>query len=254
VRELGAKRIIYFVDARQSQHFRQVFDAARRAGWAEGVLLEHAAFGTMYGEDGKPFATSKGGTSKLKELLDEAESRALAVVSEKSPDMPEAQRREIAKAVGVGAVKYADLSKDRISDYLFSFDAMLDLKGNTAPYMQYAHARVRSIFREAAKRGIAYAGPTAAEITLDSPYELALARQVLRLGEVVDLVARELKPHHLCSYLYDLAGRFSGFFENCPVLQSEEATRQSRLALCDVVARTLAVGLDLLGIEHPEQM
>lgn len=254
VRDLGAKRIIYFVDARQSQHFQQVFDAARRAGWSQGVSLEHAAFGTMLGEDGKPFATSKGGTSKLKELLDKAEERAFDLVTEKNPDLPEETRREIARIVGIGAVKYADLSKDRTSDYVFSFDAMLALNGNTAPYMQYAYARVRSIFREAAKRGIEYAGPTAVEIRLESPYEIGLARQVLRLGEVVNLVARELKPHHLCSYLYDLATRFSGFFENCPVLQSEDATRQSRLALCDVVARTLATGLDLLGIEHPEQM
>ena len=252
VTELKARRIIYFVDARQSQHFAQVFAAARKAGWARDVLLEHAAFGTMYGEDGKPFATSKGGTSKLKELLDEAEARAAKVVGDKSPDLPEGRRREIARAVGVGAVKYSDLSKDRVSDYFFSFDAMLALNGNTAPYMQYAHARVRSIFRKAGVDPASLAA--AAAVRLESPFELAVAKHVLRLGEVIDLVARELKPHHLCNYLYELATKFSSFYENCPVIQSDEPTRASRLLLCDVTARTLAAGMDLLGIEHPEQM
>ena len=255
VRELKARRIIYFVDARQAQHFAQVFDAARRAGWATDVLLEHAAFGTVLVNDGRPFKSSEGGTEKLEKLLDKAEARALDVVNEKNAELPEGQRREIARVVGIGAVKYADLSKDRMSDYLFSYEAMLALNGNTGPYMQYAHARIRSIFREAARRGVAFAGPGAAvPITLASPYEVALAKQVLRLGEVVNVVARELKPHHLCAYLYDLATQFSGFFENCPVLQSEDPVRASRLALCDVVARTLALGMDLLGIEHPEQM
>jgi arginyl-tRNA synthetase len=228
-----------------------VFEAARRAGWARDVLLEHAAFGTMYGEDGKPFATSKGGTSKLKELLDEAEERVLRVVAEKNPDLTDEQRREVARVVGVGAVKYADLSKDRVSDYFFSFDAMLALNGNTGPYMQYAHARIRSIFRKA---GVDPSGLAAATLKLESPYELALAKHVLRLGDVVDLVARELKPHHLCNYLFELATKFSSFYENCPVIQSDEPTRASRLLLCDVTARTLATGMDLLGIEHPEQM
>jgi arginyl-tRNA synthetase len=254
IQTLHANRVIYFVDARQSQHFAQVFAAAKRAGWADGVSLEHAAFGTMLGPDGKPFKTKTGGTVKLKDLLDEAEERAYRLVTEKSPDLPEERRREIAHAVGIGAVKYADLSKDRTSDYVFSFDAMLSLDGNTAPYMQYAHARVRSIFRKAAERGIAYAGLANSHITLEAPHELAVAKQILRLGEVIELVGRELKPHHLCAYLYDLATRFSGFFENCPVIQSEEPVRTSRLALVDLTARTLACGLDLLGIEHPDQM
>jgi arginyl-tRNA synthetase len=254
VEQLHASRIIYFVDARQSQHFAQVFAAARKAGWAEGVSLEHAAFGTMLGPDGKPFKTRTGGVVKLAELLDEAEERAYQLVTEKNPDVPEARRREIAHAVGIGGVKYSDLSKDRTSDYVFSFDAILSLDGNTAPYMQYAHARVRSIFRMAAKRGIQYAGAAGSTIRLESPYEIALAKQILRLGEVIEVVGRELKPHHLCTYLYELATRFSGFFENCPVIQSEEPTRTSRLALVELTATTIARGLDLLGIEHPDQM
>ncbi|HYE17289.1 MAG TPA: arginine--tRNA ligase [Tepidisphaeraceae bacterium] len=246
---LGASRVVYFVDARQSQHFTQVFWTAREAGWATDAALEHAAFGTMLGADGKPFKTRSGDTVKLRDLLDEAEERALAVVSEKNTDLSADQKAAIAHAVGIGAVKYADLSKDRTSDYVFSFDKMLSLEGNTAPYLLYAHARIRSIFRKAAA-----AGATPGPIKLESPYELALAKHVLRFGDVIALVARELKPHHLTTYLYDLAGAFSSFYENCPVLQSDEATRASRLALADTVARTIAQGLDLLGIEHPEQM
>ncbi|MCC6240178.1 MAG: arginine--tRNA ligase [Phycisphaerales bacterium] len=250
---LHAQRVIYLVDARQSQHFQQVFATARKAGWIPaGVSLEHAAFGTMLGEDGRPFATRKGGTAKLKDLLDEAQQRAAAVVTNKSIDLSDEQKHQIAIAVGIGAVKYADLSKDRISDYVFSFDKMLSLDGNTAPYLQYAHARVRSIFRRAEERGIAYTPPS--QIQLDSPHELALAQHLTRFGEVLELVSRELKPHHLCSYLYDLSTRFSGFFENCPVLQSDEPVRTSRLGLIDLTARTLSLGLDLLGIEHPPQM
>ncbi|MGD0769831.1 MAG: arginine--tRNA ligase [Tepidisphaeraceae bacterium] len=244
---LAARRIIYTHDSRQQEHFKKVFWTARKIAWGKDVSLEYAPFGTILGEDGKPFKTRSGTTVKLKDLLDEAEDRAMAVVTEKQPDLPESQRRSIAHAVGIGAVKYADLSKDRISDYVFSFDKMLALDGNTAPYLQYAHARIRSIFRKAgdAKMG---------EITLKSPFELSLAKHILRLGEVIDLVARQLQPHHLCAYVYDLATRFSGFFENCPVIQSEPAIRSSRLALCDLTARTFELGLDLLGIEHPDQM
>ena len=252
--DLKADRVIYFVDARQSQHFTQVFATVKQAGWGDGVSFEHAAFGTMLGPDGKPFKTKTGGTVKLKDLLDEAEERAYALVTAKSPDVPEERRRQIARAVGIGAVKYADLAKDRTSDYVFSFDAMLALEGNTAPYMQYAHARVRSIFRKAAERGIVYAGLENSKVLIEAPQEAALAKQILRLGEVVEAVSRELKPHLLCAYLYELASRFSGFFENCPVIQSEDPVRSSRLALVDVTARTLATGLDLLGIEHPDQM
>lgn len=251
--QLHAKRIIYFVDARQSQHFAQVFWTARQAGWATEVALEHAAFGTMLGPDGKPFKTRSGDTVKLKDLLDEAEQRAGTIVAEKNPSLPEEKRSKISHAIGVGAVKYADLSKDRTSDYTFEWERMLSFDGNTAPYLQNAFVRVHGIFRKAAERGIAGRGNPAA-IKLDSPYEQALVKQILRLGEVVELVSRELKPHYLCTYLYDLATRFHAFFEQCPVLPSEGDTREGRLALCDLTGKALGLGLDLLGIEHPEQM
>jgi arginyl-tRNA synthetase len=250
VRTLHADRVIYFVDSRQANHFAQVFATAKKAGWAKDVSLEYAPFGTMLGEDGKPFKSRSGDTVKLKDLLDEAEQRALQVVVEKNTELSADEKARIARAVGIGAIKYADLSKDRISDYVFSFDAMLSLDGNTAPYLQYAHARIKSIFRKSGSSGAA----ASAKVRLESPYEIALVKHVIRLGEVIDLVARELKPHHLCTYLYELATRFSSFYENCPVLQSDEPTRSGRLLLCDVTARTLALGLDLLGIEHPEQM
>lgn len=255
---LKANRILYFVDARQAQHFSQVFWTAKQAGWAENAQLEHAAFGTMLGPDGKPFKTRSGDTVKLKDLLDEAEERAFDLTKKKAIERDEAlsdeQLKSIAHTVGIGGVKYSDLSKDRTSDYVFSFDAMLSMEGNTAPYMQYAYARVRSIFRRAAERGVSYAGLSAATIDLREPQELSLAKQILRFGEIIDQVGRELKPHVLCAYLYDLAGRYSTFYEACPVLQSDDPVRTSRLALADLTARVLAKGLDLLGIEHPEQM
>ena len=251
---LRAARVIYTHDSRQAQHFAQVFAAAKRAGWADGVQLDYAPFGTMLGPDGKPFKTRSGDTVKLSDLLDEAEERALAVVSAKSGDLPAEQRTSIAHAVGVGSVKYADLSKDRVSDYVFSWEGMLSLDGNTAVYLQYAHARIQSIFRRAVERGVTVSRPFTAPVALTEPAELALAKHVLRFGDVVELVARELKPHHLCTYLYELATRFSGFFENCPVLQSEGGVRDGRLTLCEAAGRTLAAGLDLLGIEHPDQM
>jgi arginyl-tRNA synthetase len=252
VNDLGADRVVYVVGSPQSLHFTQVFAIARRAGWARGATLEHAAFGSVLGEDGKMFKARSGDSVKLVELLDEAEARAFKLVTDKNPALPEDQRRAIARAVGIGAIKYADLSKDRVGDYTFSFDTMLSLDGNTAPYLQYAYARIRSIFRKGAERGIRF--DPSAPIHLESPYELALAKHILRLPDAIDLVARELKPHHLASYLYDLSTKFSGFFEHCPVLQSEDPTRSSRLRLADVTARTLALGLDLLGIEHPDQM
>lgn len=249
VHKLGAKRIIYTHDSRQAQHFAQVFAAARKAGWADGVSLEYAPFGTMLGADGKPFKTRSGDTVKLKDLLDEAEERAFGLVTQKNPSLEEPLRREIARAVGVGAVKYSDLSKDRTSDYIFNWDKMLSLDGNTAPYLQYAYARIKSIFRKADQTQ-----PAAGVLQLDTPQEQALGKHLVRFGEVIETVGRELKPHHLCTYLYDLAVRFSSFYESCPVLQSEPAVRQSRLLLCNLTARTLEMGLDLLGIDHPEQM
>ncbi len=255
VGQLRADRIVYVVGSPQSQHFKQVFQAARKAGWAgDDVVLEHASFGSVLGEDGKMYRARSGESVKLIDLMDEAEERAFALVTGRSPELPEAQRRAIAHAVGLGGVKYADLSKDRVGDYTFSFDKMLAMDGNTAPYLQYAYARIQSIFRRAAERGIPVPRPFVAPVALAEPAELALARHVLRFGDVVEQVSRELKPHHLCAYLYDLAARFSGFFENCPVLSSEGATRDGRLALCEAAGRTMACGLDLLGIEHPDQM
>lgn len=250
VNELQANRIIYFTDSRQSQHFSQVFRVAKQAGWAERVSLEHAPFGTILGKDNKPFKTRSGDTVKLKDLLDEAEERAYPLVAEKNPDLPETHKREVAQAVGIGAVKYSDLSKDRTSDYVFDWDQALALNGNSAPYLQYAHARICAIFRKAQTSGAS----SAQALHLQSPQEIKLAKHLLRLGEALDQVARELKPHFLCSYLYDLATLFSHFYEHCPVLKSEEPTRSSRLVLCHLTAKTLALGLDLLGIQHPEQM
>jgi arginyl-tRNA synthetase len=249
VRELKATRIIYTHYSRQSQHFAQVFDAARRAGWVHGVTLEYAPFGTMLGEDGRPFKTRSGDTVRLKDLLDEAVERAFTLVTGKNPQLSEQQRASIAAAAGIGGIKYSDLCKDRISDYIFSWEKILSLDGNTAPYLQYAYARVQSIFRKA---GIEQT--ESGEVCLGVPQELALARQILRFGEVIETVARELKPHHLCTYLFELATRFTSFYENCPVLMSDEPVRASRLTLCSLTARTLGLGLSILGIEHPEQM
>jgi arginyl-tRNA synthetase len=254
VQTLGAQRVIYVVGSPQAQHLKQVFDAVKKAGWAGDAVFEHVSFGSILGEDGKMFKARSGDSVKLIDLLNEAEELAFAVVSEKSPDLPEEQRKKIAHAVGIGAIKYGDLSRDRAGDYTFLWSTMLALDGNTGPYLQYAYARIQSIFRRAAERGIAVDRPFVADVKLESPFELALAKHVLRFGEIIDLVSRELKPHHLCTYLYELATRFSGFFENCPVLQSENPLRSSRLALCEATGRTFATGLDLLGIEHPEQM
>jgi len=255
VQKFGAERVVYAVDARQGLHFKLVFGAAGKAGYttrpgaSEPSSLEHAAFGMVLGEDGRPFKTRSGENVKLIDLLDEAIKRSEAVVKEKRSDFSEQRTAEVANAVGIGAVKYADLSKDRVGDYVFSFDKMLALDGNTAPYLQYAHARVKSILRKA---GVTVAPGT--EMRLEAPHELALAKHIARLAAVVEAVGRDLKPHHLCNYLYELATRFSGFFENCPVIQSEEPVRSSRLVLCTLTARTLEIGLDLLGIEHPDEM
>jgi arginyl-tRNA synthetase len=267
IKVLHAQRIVYVHDSRQAHHFRQLFAVARRTGWAEGVELDYAPFGTMLGEDGTPFKTRSGGTVKLKDLLDEAEKRAEVVVTSKNPNLPDEQKKAIAHAVGIGAVKYADLAKDRISDYVFSFDKILSLDGNTAPYLQYAHARIQSILNKAhhgettepdragsfGSTGSPQAAD-AARLSLESPFEVSLGKHILRYPEVVDAVARDLKPHLLCTYLYDLAVKFSGFYENCPVIQSEGQTRASRLALCELTAGTLKLGLDLLGIQCPYPM
>jgi len=245
--------IVYVVDDRQAGHFRKLFLTFAR--WqpdaAKKVKLVHVGFGKILGEDGKPFKTRSGDTVKLADLLGEAEERALKIVSEKSPELPEAQRREIARVIGLGAVKYADLLPNRQSDYVFSWDKMLALQGNTAPYLQYAYARIKSIFRKAEagdfKSGIS-------NFKLEASEELVLAKHLLNFGLTLEAVADELRPNFLCNYLFELAGKFTGFYENCPVLKADDATRASRLALCDLTARVLKQGLETLGIEVVEQM
>jgi arginyl-tRNA synthetase len=249
--------IVYVTDARQQLHFQQLFAAFRRWQPEAKVELAHVWFGSILGEDGKPFKTRSGETVKLADLLDEAEERAFKVVSEKSPELPEAARREIARIVGIGAVKYADLLPNRQSDYVFSWDKLLALNGNTAPYLQYAYARIRSIFRkgDAEQRVSPVPAPQSpTSIRLDAPEELALARHLLNFGLVLEAVADDYRPNFLCNYLYDLAGHFTSFYENCPVLKSEAEQRASRLALCDLTARVLKGGLDVLGIQTLEQM
>jgi len=249
-----ADRILYVVDARQALHFRMLFAVAREAGFApKDVRLEHIAFGTMMGADGKPLKTREGGTVKLMDLLDEAEKRAFDLVSAKSTDLAEDERRAIARIVGIGAVKYADLAQNRTSDYVFSWAKMLSLDGNTAPYMQYAYARIRSIFRKGGHEAEQHRAD-AAPIPLGTPQELALAKTILRFAEVLDRALEDYRPNVLAAYLYDLAGAFTAFYDACPVIQSEEPLRSTRLKLCDLAARVMARGLGLLGIETIERM
>jgi len=250
VTELGATRIIYVVGSPQTQHLAMVFAVARLAGWAgDGVRLEHVAFGSVLGPDKKMLKTRAGDSVSLAELLSEADTRAGQAVAEKSPELPADEQARIAHAVGMGAIKYADLANDRIKDYVFDWKRMLAFEGNTAPYLMYAHARIRSILRKAGEAG---AAPGA--IVIDAPAERSLALALVQLPGILDRAAETLQPHRLCAFLYDVATAFTGFYENCPVLKSDGATRASRLALCDATARTLALGLDLLGISAPEQM
>lgn len=251
--------ILYVVDHRQSLHFKQLFATAQRLGYS-GIELQHISFGTVLGDDGRPFKTRSGDTVGLESLLDEAVRRAWEIVAANDDAKPEGrelddeQRRLIAESVGIAALKYADLSQNRTSDYVFSYDKMLAMTGNTATYMQYAYARVRSIF---AKGGVDVEALRAsrAPILLDSPAERALAVELLRFGEALDMTVSEYRPNQLTSYLFDLANRYSTFFEKCHVLRAEtEALRQSRLLLCDLTARTLQKGLELLGIPVVEKM
>jgi arginyl-tRNA synthetase len=245
--------ILYVTDGRQQLHFQQIFAVFRRWHPEAKVKLEHVWFGAILGDDGKPFKTRSGDTVKLADLLDEAQERALSAVAAKNPDLPEAQRREIARVVGLGAIKYADLSPNRQSDYTFSWEKMLALNGNTAPYLQYAYARIRSIFRKA-ETDLSAAGSTLPVVNPVAPAEIALARHLLNFGLVLEAVANEYRPNYLCNYLYELAGHFARFYENCPVLKAEAHERASRLVLCDLTAKVLKQGLEVLGIETLEQM
>lgn len=246
-------QMLYVVDHRQGDHFKNLFAVARRWGY-DSAELDHVAFGTILGKDGKPYKTRDGDVVGLESLLDEAVARARTVVDETSPHLPEDERRQVAEIVGLGAIKYADLSQNRLSDYVFDWDKMLAMNGNTATYLQYAYARIRSIFRkgEVDPEELRRQPPA---IELSNPAERSLGLKLLQLPEALELAASELKPNILTDYLFDLANRFSTFFEECPVLKAESAERRSsRLALCDLTARTLRFGLNALGIEVVERM
>ena len=250
---LHADRVLYYIDSRQHQHLMQAWTIVRKAGYVPAsVPLEHHMFGMMLGKDGKPFKTRAGGTVKLADLLDEALERARRLVAEKNPDMPADELEKLANAVGIGAVKYADLSKNRTTDYVFDWDNMLAFEGNTAPYMQYAYTRVLSVFRKAE---IDESVLAQAQVTISEDREAQLAARLLQFEETLSVVARDGTPHVMCAYLYDLAGLFSGFYEHCPILSAEsEAVRNSRLKLAQLTAKTLKLGLDTLGIETVERM
>ncbi|URN97750.1 arginine--tRNA ligase [Leclercia adecarboxylata] len=250
---LHADRVLYYIDSRQHQHLMQAWTIVRKAGYVpDSVPLEHHMFGMMLGKDGKPFKTRAGGTVKLADLLDEALERARRLVAEKNPDMPADELEKLANAVGIGAVKYADLSKNRTTDYVFDWDNMLAFEGNTAPYMQYAYTRVLSVFRKA---DIDESVLAQAQVTITEDREAQLAARLLQFEETLSVVARDGTPHVMCAYLYDLAGLFSGFYEHCPILSAEsEAVRNSRLKLAQLTAKTLKLGLDTLGIETVERM
>jgi arginyl-tRNA synthetase len=250
----GATWLLYVVGAPQALHLEAIFSIAGLAGWLEPpARAEHVAFGNVLGADGKMFKTRAGETVKLSDLLDEGVARALEVVREKNPDLTDDEKDVVAHAIGIGAIKYADLSSDRIKDYVFDWDRMLALNGNTAPYLQYAHARIRSILRRAEAEGIAVDAPD--QLRLDETAERDLALELLLLDSVVHGAAEQTQPHRLCTYLYDVATRFTAFYESCPVLKAEDpAVRASRLALCRLTAGVLATGLGLLGIEAPERI
>lgn len=250
---LNADRVLIFTDARQSLHFKQIFMVARKAGFApDSLTLTHCPFGMMLGQDGKPFKTRSGGVVKLADLLDEAIERSEKLLNSKNPDMNEETKAEIAHKIAIGAVKYADLSKTRTNDYVFNWDAMLSFEGNTAPYLQYAYARIQSIFRKA---GIETSDDTQ-KVHLIADQERALAIKLLQFEEVLEQVNREVLPHIICSYLYELSSLYMTYYESCPILKDgvEEHIKQSRLRINNLVADTLKTGLEILGIEVMKQM
>jgi arginyl-tRNA synthetase len=253
VERIGARTVLYVVGAPQAQHLQMVEAVARMAKWMpEGYVMNHVSFGSVLGSDRKILKSRAGETVKLAALLDEAVVRAEAAVAEKNPDMSEAERSDVANMIGIGAVKYSDLSTDRVKDYIFDWERMLSFEGNTAPYLQYAHARICSIFRRAEVSRASVRGVTP---SLAQPQERALALRLLRFDSAVWEMIDTLSPHKLCTYLFDLATDFTAFYEHCPVLKTgHEDTRESRLALCDATARVMEQGLALLGIRAPEQM
>lgn len=247
VKEWQADQIVYVTDGRQQLHFQQLFTTARR--WGLKVGLDHVWFGAILGEDKKPLKTREGKPIKLRQLLDEAEERALAIITEKRPELPEPQRHEIARVVGLGALKYADLGQNRNLDYVFSWQKLLAFDGNTAPYLQNAYVRIRSILRK-----VSGTTTSSADIKLTENEEVMLAKKILSFSDTLAAVLVEQRPHLLCVYLYELATGFHQFYEHCPVLKAEDGVRESRLALCMIVAQVLRTGLDLLGIEVVEEM
>lgn len=252
--DLGADRILYVVGAPQKQHLEMVYEGGRMAGWlSPPATAEHISFGSVLGSDGKMFKSRSGDTIKLAQLLDEAVTRAASVIEKKNPDLNEAERQAVAQAVGMGAIKYADLSSERTRDYVFDFDQMLALEGNTAPYLQYAHARIQSILRQAPAAELESAATT--ELLLEHETERELAMTLLQFQDAVEEVSESLLFHRLASYLFTLATAYSRFYNQCPVLKAEdESTRHSRLRLCSVTTSTLVAGLSLLGIKAPDRM
>lgn len=250
LRVLGATRLLYVVGLPQRQHLEMIFETAREAGWlVPPARAEHVGHGSILGDDGKILRTRAGASVKLIDLLDEAIARATAIVAEKNPALDEQTRADVAQAVGIGAVKYADLSTQRSKDYVFDYDRMLSFEGNTAPYLQYAHARICSIFRRSGLEP-----PDAKHVIVAEPAERALAIELLAFAGVVTEVTGDLECHRLAQYLYGLASGFTDFYERCPVLRAEGEVRTSRLVLCDLTARILKLGLGLLGIAAPDQM
>jgi len=258
VDELKADAIVYVTDSRQKLHFEMLFAVAKMAGWtSDDIELTHVMFGSVLGEDGAPLKTRSGENVKLRDLLDEAVDRAKAVVEEKNPERSDEEKKNIAEAVGIGAVKYADYSNNRTSDYVFSFNKMLAMDGNTAPYMQYAYARIKSIERKAGNKGVSIEEERKdlRDLDLSEPAELDLAKHLVRYAEAVESAATDYRPNYLTSYLYELAQKFSAFYTNCPVLDAAPEKRPTRLLLCDLTAGTIRHGLsELLGIGVVEQM
>jgi arginyl-tRNA synthetase len=247
VNDLKADAIWYVVGAPQTLHFKQIFNVARREGYTAD--LRHIIFGSVLGEDRKLMKTRSGENVPLRELLEEACKRARKIIDEKNPDLSEEEKNDIAQKIAIGAVKYADLSQYRTTDYIFSWDKMLSLHGNTAPYLQNAYVRIRSIFRKAGE-----AAPKLDKLIFSDPAEIELAKRLCQFAEIVPQVLNGFRPNILANYLFELANSFHGFYEACPVLKSEEPARSSRLALCDLTARVLQRSLDLLGIKVPERM